>query len=156
MAGLTDEERIRLSELWEYDREDGPPLTERDFDIIDWALLCLRRSGDPRPAKTALEIRRVCLIAAKLMLEHGLTKAEARDRLLGDGSNGIRYAFKEGVINYDTLHGYLHRYPDERPERYLRKKVPNGMFLPEDRIAMEIRDWEFWAEMPITDGLPKL
>lgn len=152
MAGLTDEERIRLSEIWEYNRSDGPPLTERDFSIIDWALLWLRREGDPRPAKTALEIKRVCLLAAKLMLEHGLRKAQARDRLLGDGSNGIRYAFKKGLIKHDVLHDYLHRYPDDRPERYLRK----GLFRPEDRITMEIEDWEFWAEMPITDGLPKL
>lgn len=153
MAGLTDEERIRLSELWEYLREDGPPLTERDFELIDWALRCLRRSGDPRPAKTALEIRRVCLIAAKMMLkEEGLTKKEVMERLLGDGSNGIRYAFKNRVINYDTLHGYLHQHPDDRPEKYLRE----GIFLPKDRIAMEMEEWEFWAEQSITDGVPEL
>ena len=74
------------------------------------------------------------------------------DRLLGDGSNGIRYAFKKGLIKYDTLYSYLYRDPDERPEKYLRK----GIFLPEDRIAMEIDDWEFWAETSITDGLPEL
>jgi hypothetical protein len=152
MAGLTDKERIFLSELWDYDRQDDPPLTERDFKLINWALECLRPPfGDPRPARTALEVRRVCLIAAKLMLEKGLTKKQAFERLLGDGSNGVRYVFKKGVIKDDVLHRYLHQYPDERPERYLRK----GLFPPKHRMKMEIEHWEWITGQPITDGAPE-
>ncbi|MDB9703752.1 hypothetical protein OAA86_06625 [Rhodospirillales bacterium] len=153
MAGLTDDERLWLAKVWDHDRQDDPPLTKRDFKLIDWAVANIRPNRkEPRPSKTAMEIRRVCLLAAKRILETGCTKQAAMEWLLGDGENGVRYVFKNKAIGSDRLNSYLHQKGEEnKPEWFLR----SGLFQPADRIAMEIEDWEWAMGQLITDGAPE-
>jgi len=147
---LTPKEREHLARMWEGDRHDDPPLSDRDFHLINWALECLHPiSNDPRPGRTLLEIQRVCILAAKKILETGCTKEEVHKAL---STNQIRYAFKKGEIGDATIGNYLYKYRDERPERYLRE---GGLFPPASRIEMAVEEWEFLTQQPITDGAPQ-
>jgi hypothetical protein len=175
MAGLTDEERLRLKQLWKHlcgkNGHHIPPLAKRDLDLIDWAVAVIRPDKkDPRPGITALETRRVCLLAAKKMLETGCTKEAAKDLLLGGTAKnmllggdepGVRYAFKKGAIEYATLYDYLYKAPKEwRPEWYLKgargKQYTSWGFIKAAlKIESDIEDWEVFTNKSITDGAPE-
>ena len=146
-----EEQWRRLSDRW----HDGKlkPLSERDFEIISFGLNVLGpRKHDPRPAKTVLERRRVCLLIAKKMHETGCTKEAATGQLFDDGVHGIRYAFKDRVMSEETLKNYANKDENERPEKYLEDLK---LFSVSVRIAAEIKDWEVWAEKKITENAPK-
>ena len=153
-SNLSAEEKRKLERNWNYELQIGDePLSERDYRIIDFALGILRpKDQDPRPAKTSLEKQRVCLLIAKKMHETGCNREAAIDQLLGDGANGLRYAFKNRVMSRETLRDYASKDPDERPEKYLEK---NSLFPTSMIIESEIDEWQFYTEVKITDGTPE-
>lgn len=162
LTHLKPKEKERLERWFDEFRDslsfgqEETTLSERDFEVIDFALWVLRGDGvvtDPRPGQTVTEARRVCILVAKRMLETGCSKAQAVEDFAGDGTNGIRYAISKNkaLIKKGALTNYVNRYPDERPEKYLRE---SKWLTPADQIRMAIELWELGTSAVITDGVP--